>query len=207
MDKSEKFWDRRSKEYEKNEEKYEQTYNKTVEITKSLLTINDVVLDFGCGTGIITNNLAQNVKEIHAIDISSKMIDVARRKADERELTNIIYSQSTIFDDRYKKESFKVILAFNILHLIKDPQTGIQRINDLLKPGGLFISETPCLRQKRSILSILLFLPRKIGLVPFTNFLKFSELEELLTEGDFHLIENKKILESPPKMFIVAKKQ
>jgi hypothetical protein len=76
-----------------------------------------------------------------------------------------------------------------------------------LKPGGLFISETPCLGQKISILSILLFLPSKIGLVPFTNSLKFSELEELLTEGDFHLIENKKMLESPPKMFIVAKKQ
>jgi ubiquinone/menaquinone biosynthesis C-methylase UbiE len=84
MNKSEKFWDKRSKEYDKQEEKYEQNYNKIIENTKKYLNINDIALDYGCGTGIITNKIAESVKEIHAIDISSQMIAVAKRKADER---------------------------------------------------------------------------------------------------------------------------
>jgi 2-polyprenyl-3-methyl-5-hydroxy-6-metoxy-1,4-benzoquinol methylase len=104
--------------------------------------------------------------------ISSKMIDAAKRKAAERRIENINYVQSTRFDERYTKESFNLILAFNILHLVKDTQKAILRIKELLKPGGLFISETARMGQKKSLVSTLLFLLSKIGIVPFTNFLK-----------------------------------
>jgi 2-polyprenyl-3-methyl-5-hydroxy-6-metoxy-1,4-benzoquinol methylase len=162
-------------------------------------------LDFACGPGIITNKIAANVKEIHAFDTSPKMIDVAKRKARENKIENITYEQTTIFDDRYKLESFNVILAFNILHLVKDTLRIIQRINELLKSGGLFISETPCMGQMK-ILSFLLYLPRKIGIIPYLKYLKFSELEGLVTKGNFHVIETEKT-GSPPTSFIVAKKQ
>ncbi|MHA1978627.1 MAG: class I SAM-dependent methyltransferase [Candidatus Hodarchaeales archaeon] len=206
MSKSEKFWDKHANDYyEKGEKKFERTYSKTVENTRKYLNINDIVLDFACGNGIITNNLAESVKEIHALDLSPKMIDTAKRKADEHKITNITYARSTIFDKRYRQESFSVILAFNILHLIKDSLEIIQRINELLKPGGLFISETPCMGQKKLLFSILLFLPIKIGIIPYTQFLKFSELEGLVAKGKFQVIETDST-HSPPKLFIVAKK-
>jgi 2-polyprenyl-3-methyl-5-hydroxy-6-metoxy-1,4-benzoquinol methylase len=206
MNRTEKFWDKRASEYEKNEKKYEQTYSKTVENAKKYLNSSDIVLDFACGTGIITNEIAKNVGEIHGIDISSEMITVAKRKASERKIENITYKQSTIFDESYEKESFNMILAFNILHLVKETEKVIQRIHELLRPEGLFISETPCMGQKKSLLSMLLFLPSKIGLVPNLKFFKFLELEDLVAKGSFQIIETEKVIESPPKLFIGAKK-
>ena len=92
MNKSEKFWDKRSKDYDKREKDFEQEYDKTIELTKKYLKINDIALDYACGTGVITNIIASNVKEIHGIDISSKMIAVARRKAEERKIQNSNYA-------------------------------------------------------------------------------------------------------------------
>lgn len=58
------------------------------------------------------------------------MIDVAKRKAGERKIKNINFAQSTIFYKRFKKESFDVVLAFNILHLLEEIQEAMQRIKD-----------------------------------------------------------------------------
>ena len=206
MNKSERFWDKQANNYDKQEKKYEQTYSKAVENTKKHLNSNDIVLDYACGTGIITSEIADSAKEIHAIDISLKMIDVAKRKAEERNIKNIYYEQATIFDERYRKESFDVILAFSILHLLRDGQKVIQRINELLKPGGLFISTTACLGEKKSSLSILLFLLSKIRIVPYVKLFRMSELEGLIANGNFHIAETELLYLAAPSYFIVAKK-
>ena len=134
MNKSVKFWDKRSSEYDQKAKKNEQTYIKAIENTKKHLISSDTVLEYACGTGIITNEIAGNVKEIHAIDTSSKMIEVAKRKADERNIENINFTQSSIFNERFKQESFDLILAFHILHLLEDSQKAMQQINKLLTP-------------------------------------------------------------------------
>ena len=126
MNKSEKFWDRISKNYDKRAK--DKTYKKTLEITKKHLKSSDIVLDYACATGLYSIELAGNVKEIHGIDISSKMIETAKRKATK----NVNFEKATIFE-KYEKETFNVILAFNILHLLEEPQKVMQRINELLK--------------------------------------------------------------------------
>jgi len=78
MNKSEKFWDRTSKNYDKRAK--DKAYEKTLEITKKHLKSSDIVLDYACATGLYSNELAGNVKEIHGIDISSKMIETAKKK-------------------------------------------------------------------------------------------------------------------------------
>jgi 2-polyprenyl-3-methyl-5-hydroxy-6-metoxy-1,4-benzoquinol methylase len=206
MNKSEKFWDKVANQLDKQDNKMDQTYIKTVENTKKHLIVSDIVLDYACGTGIITNEIAENVKEIHAIDISSRMIEVAKSKASERKIENINFAQSTIFDERYKRESFNVIMAFNILHLLEDTQKVIRRINELLKSGGLFISATPCLGEKMAFLGPFLFLLRKIGIVPYLKMLKFSELEGLIVNGNFQIVETEILHHARPNYFIVAKK-
>ena len=206
MNKSEKFWDRSAKEYENKKINWEKIYNKAVENTKKHLNSSDVVLDYACGAGVITAQIADYVKEIHAIDISSKMIDVAQRIADERKIENINFLKTTIFDDRYEKESFNVITAFNILHLLENSSEVIQRINQLLKPGGLFISETPCLREKNSFLGGFLKFLSKLRIIPYLNALKFSDLDVLLTEGNFQIIETEDLQQKQTNYFIVAKK-
>ena len=109
-------------------------------------------------------------KEIDAIDISSKMIKVAKDKAAAGKIENVNFEQSDIFDSKYTSQSYDVILAFNMLHTIPNPENAVQRVNELLKPDGLFISVTPCLGDKMSFLiSLQIRLVQimcKIGIIP-----------------------------------------
>ncbi len=130
---------------------------------------------------------------------------LAKNKADNRKIQNIDFSHSTIFDERYQSGSFDVILAFYILHLLEDNQKTFQRINDLLKPGGLLISVTPCIGEK-IFLNISLSLLSKIGLVPDIKSFKISELEDLMINGNFEIIKNEILHKGVPQIFIVAKK-
>jgi hypothetical protein len=82
----------------------------------------------------------------------------------------------------------------------------MQRINELLKPGGLFISVTPCLGERKGFLSIFLFLLSKTGLVPYLNLLRSSELRDLVVGGGFRIVETEESDQTPPTYFIVAKK-
>ena len=211
MNKSKEFWDRASKNYDKTEERFEYIHSKSRENTKKYLNGSNIVLDYGCGTGTTSCEIANLVKEIHAIDISSKMIEIAKRKAVASKVENINFSQTDIFDKRYKKESFDVILAFNMLHTVIDPQVVMRRIYELLKPEGLFISVTPCLREKMAFLvNIQIQLVRilcKIGVIPIPiRRLKSSELDDLVVNGGFQTIDTEKLYKGASSYFVVAKK-
>jgi 2-polyprenyl-3-methyl-5-hydroxy-6-metoxy-1,4-benzoquinol methylase len=206
MNKSEKFWDKAANNYDREEKSSEPTYIKIVEKTKKYLNMSDIVLDYGCGTGLISNEIADTVKAIHALDTSSKMIEIAQKKADGRKIKNIDYAHSTIFDEKYKRGSFDVILAFYILHLLEDTHKVMQRINELLKPGGLIISATPCMGEE-TFLSVLLSLGSKIGLVPNISPFKISELEDSITAGNFEIVETEYLHQRGQQYFIVAKKK
>lgn len=205
MNKSEKFWDRVSSNFDKQDISNNKEHIKTVETVKKYLNGNEIVLDYGCATGALAIDIADNVKEIHGIDISSKMIDIANGKVDELKNNNIYFEHSNIFEERYKKESFNMILAFNILHLLDDKQNVMQRIKELLKPGGLFISETVCLGE-RSLLGFFFIFLSKIGIVPYIKPFRISELEDFIAEN-FQIIETKNTSQNPTNYFIAARKE
>jgi 2-polyprenyl-3-methyl-5-hydroxy-6-metoxy-1,4-benzoquinol methylase len=206
LDPSEKFWDRIANLYEKQPIKDEQAFLHTIENINKYLKSSDIVLDFACGTGTNSIEIADNVKEIHAIDISSKMLTHAKRKVDIRKIKNIYFSKIMIYEESLNEQQFDVILAFNILHLLEDIPNIIQRINKLLKPGGLLISTTACMGEKKAFLSFFMLLLSKLGIIPYLNFLKTSELEALIANRNFQIIETDHLPHSPSNYFIVAKK-
>lgn len=211
MSKSEKFWDKASKNYDKTEERFEYIHSKSRKYTKKYLKDSDIVLDYGCGTGTTSCELANHVKEIHAIDISLKMIDIAKEKAVVGKVENINFLQTDIFDKRYNNESYDKIMAFNMLHTVSNPQDVTKRIYELLKSEGLFISITPCLRDKMSFLVNLQIqfvrMLCKIGIIPIPiRRLKSSELDDLMAKGNFQTINTQRIYKGASSYFIVAKK-
>lgn len=205
MDKSESFWDKTASNYDQLERKDEQIYINILNKTKSHLKISDIVLDYGCGTGLISIEIAEYVKGIHAIDISSNMIGIAERKTKERNIANIHYAHSTIFEERYEKGSFDVILVFHVLHLLEDVHIVLQRMNELLKPGGLLISATPCVGEK-TFLRILLSLAGRVGLMPNIRSYKIRHLVDTIEQGNFSIVETDCLKKRSREYFIVARK-
>jgi len=203
---SEKFWDKRSKRYDKNIKKHDSLYEKTIDSTKSLLTKSDVVLDFACASGEMSLDIAPHVKEVHGIDLSLKMIELADQKVHDLQVDNIKFNQIDLFDQRLESNSFSAILAFNIFHLVDDAPKVLARLNDLMAPGGLLISQTPCLGERGRFFKSMINLAQKLGLAPTIRSLRIPELESLVSGNNFEIFETKIWDEKFSVQWIVARK-
>lgn len=205
MKRTEKFFDRIASKYDRIEEN-DIAYQIFIEKARTYLKSDDVILDFGCGTGLICNEIAENVAFIHAIDISSKMIEICREKASERKITNIDFERTTIFDKKFKEGSFDAIIAFNVFHLLEEPQKHFHRINQLLKPGGILLSSTPCMSEAPVLNYVLKFFS-VIGLTPKLNSFTSNEMEQLFLNASFKIIELNRIKPKSPQYLCFSKKQ
>lgn len=207
--KSGKIWDLLAKHmdtYAENEglKKFEA---KRDEKLRKYLTSSDVVLDYGCGTGTMVIQFANSVKEMHGIDFSGKMIEVSQQKAALSKIENVDFAQSIIFDEKLKKESFDVVMAWGILHLVDDRPDVIKRIYELLKPGGLLISATECMAEKKSSITSLISFLMKLRIFPIMlKFFTISQLEDSITSADFQIIQKEIWADDPVSCFIAAKK-
>ncbi|MEN6456798.1 MAG: class I SAM-dependent methyltransferase [Prolixibacteraceae bacterium] len=205
MYKDEKFWDRIASKFDKIEAN-DIAYKIFIEKARGYLNADDIVLDFGCGTGLICNEIVENVGFIQAIDISAKMIEICKFKASKRKIKNIDFERTPIFDEKFKAGSFDAIIAFNIFHLLEEPQKYFQRINQLLKPGGLIISSTPCMSEApllNSVLKVFSF----IGLTPKLNSFTSSDMEHMLLNESFMTVEINRIKPKSPIYICILEKQ
>ncbi len=211
MSKPKEFWDKSADNYDRTEERFEHIHQTSRECAKRHLTESDVVLDYGCGTGTTACELASHVKEVQGIDISGRMIELSEEKAAANGIENVNFAQADIFDEVYSKGSFDVILAFNMLHTVPDPQRVVGRVHELLKPDGSFLSVTPCLRDKMSfVVSAQIQLVRllcKLGIIPVPiRRLQSSDLDRLVSGAKFHATETREIYSGASSYFIAAKK-
>jgi 2-polyprenyl-3-methyl-5-hydroxy-6-metoxy-1,4-benzoquinol methylase len=210
--KAEKFWDKQAKRYDNGEKQFEPVNKEVIAKTRKHLNTNDHVLDFGCATGTKTIALARGVRHVHGLDISTEMIGEAIKKKDEAKIMNVSFSQGTIFDDDFEKASFDKIIAFAIIHLLEDSENVIQRIHELLKPGGLFISTTACLKDKMALknrleFTLYLFIKR-LGMFPLhLNMFMPEDVEKIIENHNFKILEAEKIFHGITANYIVARKQ
>ena len=200
----EKFWDRIAASYDRIE-KSDIAYRLFIEKAGSYLKHSDTILDFGCGTGLICNEISGKVGFIHAVDISTKMVEICNNKALERNIGNIEISRASIFDMKFKAGSFDAIIAFNIFHLLEEPQKYIKRINQLLIPGGLILSATPCMKEAPFLKSVLKFLSF-LGITPKLNSFTCFEMEQLFLNTSFKTIEIYRIKPNSPQYLYIGKR-
>ena len=93
-----RFWDRHAEGYAKRPVADEAAYQKKLQVTQEYLRPEMEVLEFGCGTGSTALVHAPHVRHIRAIDISAKMLDIARGKAEAAKVGNVTFEQAAIDD-------------------------------------------------------------------------------------------------------------
>ena len=193
-------------QFEKRASKSKIAENKTLINAKKYLKASDIVLDYGCATGLFSIELAGSVKKVHGLDFSSRMIEMANRKKDELKIENIDFARGTIFDGRYEKESFDIIFASDILHLVEDAPKVVRRLNELLKPGGMIITATATMGEMNSFIKVIFSLLNKIGLVPKLSYFKMRDVEALIANGGFQIIETEILNKNNTEYFAAGKK-
>jgi ubiquinone/menaquinone biosynthesis C-methylase UbiE len=212
MYKAQKFWDKQAKAFDDSEKQFEPATRELISRTKEYLNANDNVLDFGCATGTKTLELADVVKHIHGLDFSAEMISEATKKKNKVNVTNASFSQGTIFNNDLEKASFDKIIAYSIIHLLEDHERVIQRIYELLKPGGLLISETACFKDKMDFKTRLEFTTyrfmKRLGIFPLhLNMFKGSDVEQLINSQNFNIVKAEQLFFNGMTIsFIVAEK-
>jgi ubiquinone/menaquinone biosynthesis C-methylase UbiE len=207
--KAELFWDMSAKNmdnFQENEGLKKLEAGRNEKLGKYLPGGN-LVLDYGCGTGTLSLRFAGRVNEIHGIDFAAGMIEAAKRKAAETRIENARFMQATIFDERLNKGSYDAVLAWGILHLVDDRNLVMKRIYELLQPGGVLVTATECMAEKKTPITSLLSFLLKIGIFPISlKFFTIAELEESFSRAGFRIIEKEILAENPVSCFIAAKK-
>lgn len=147
---------------------------------------NDVVLDVACGTGTLLGKL-NNIKKIHAcgIDISEKMIDVARQK-----YPRITFKAQPCYPLQFEDESIDVITVCCAFHHFENPQNFIDECKRVLKKNGrIYIADPNYSPLVRFLANTIMFRLTKKGDVKVYS---EEELKEFFTKARFTKVESYK---------------
>jgi ubiquinone/menaquinone biosynthesis C-methylase UbiE len=203
-----RFWDKQAENYARQPIADEAAYRKKLDIARDYFRPDMQVLEFACGTGTTAIAQAPYVKHIRAIDISEKMIGIARKKAEAAGVRNVAFERADIDSFDAPDGSFDAVMGHSILHLVPDRDAVIARVHRLLRPGGVFISNTACLgdtmlRHMRLIAPM----GRLVGLMPLVRVFTSEQLKDSLTRAGFSVAHEWRLRNGPAAIaFIVARK-
>lgn len=97
---------------------------------------NQHLLDFGCGTGLVSLSLLPDTGYLTGADTSAGMLDIFQKKIDRLNLTNCKLVQIDTDEIPFKPESFDVIISTMTFHHIPRTAEMIRKLYELLKPNG-----------------------------------------------------------------------
>ena len=105
-----------------------------------LIEPSDTVLECACGTGMISEYIAEKCAHLTATDFSKGMLKATRKKC--RRFSNMTIESADITRLQYPDNSFDKVVAANVIHLLDDPQTALKELNRVCRPGGKIIIPT-----------------------------------------------------------------
>ena len=204
---SREFWNKRSQIYDDQVgQTYREAYERTAALTLKYLSPSDRVLEFACGTGAVTFQVAPHVAQIRAIDISDEMVRRAKEKAAALGTDNEEISQTELFDPCLEAGGYDAVMAFNVLCYVEDRPQVLRRIHSLLRPGGLFLSATDCLGGRPTKMGLKKWIKSHTGAMPYVAFDTMAGLERAIAGAGFQVLERENLFPAPPNLFVAAKK-
>jgi ubiquinone/menaquinone biosynthesis C-methylase UbiE len=100
------------------------------------LTPDMDLLDFGCGTGLLSLRFAGEVGSLTGLDNSAGMLEVFRRKAQDAGLGNVATLQLDLDGGNHLNRKFDLIISAMTLHHVKNIDPVISELVRGLNPGG-----------------------------------------------------------------------
>jgi len=203
-----RFWDRIARKYAADPIADMIGYERTLARTRDHLKPADYVLEIGCGTGATALKLAASVSHYVASDIAPEMIAIAKEKVATEGKTNMTCEVATPENAHWPDASFDAVLAFNLLHLVKARGAALQNVQRVLKPGGLFISKTPCLKEMNPFILLAVPLMQAIGKALFVTGFTAEQLEREIAAAGFAIVERDRhgSRGKDARIFLIARK-
>ena len=135
---SQKWFDNQAPVYDQKETMaYSKNPKRSCNDVKKLLEnmSYDTLLDVGCGTGYLFELINNNSSSYYGLDISKKMLEVAKNKNNPN--TEYVYgtAEKLPFDDN----SMNIVTCIQSFHHYPYPEEAIREVYRVLKPGGYYI--------------------------------------------------------------------
>jgi ubiquinone/menaquinone biosynthesis C-methylase UbiE len=105
-------------------------------IKEITLAPNMDVLDFGCGTGLLTFALQPFVRSITGVDSSPGMLDVFQTKIKEQHLSNVKANHLDLDNGEVLTGSYHLIVSSMTLHHVKNISPLLKQFYSILLPAG-----------------------------------------------------------------------
>ena len=93
------------------------------------------ILDFGGGTGLLALPLAQQAKSVTLVDISEKMLEQARLKAEQQDIKNIQFLEQDLLANSLEQQ-FDLIVVSRVLHHMPDLDATLAMFHHHLREKG-----------------------------------------------------------------------
>ena len=187
MDRETNFWNKHADKYERRPISDEATYEKKLEVTRKYFQPDMEVLEIGCGTGTTAIAHAPFVGHIRATDLSPRMVEIAQDKAKAAGIDNVTFEVSSVDALDVPGASIDVVMAHSILHLLEDKERTIAEIHTMLKPGGVFVTSTPCIGDMMLPLRLIVPVGRFLRLIPPVKVFPVAELKDSLENAGFEI--------------------
>jgi arsenite methyltransferase len=162
----------------------------------------EVVVDLGCGGGFDVLLAARRVgptgKAI-GIDMTSEMVELARRNAGKQQVANAIFHQATIDDLPLAAGSVDCVISNCVVNLAPDKQAVFREIYRVLKPGGRVAISDIALKKplpEELVDNLLAYVGCIAGAIPIETYIRglveagFQAVRVVDTKKDLRAYEN-----------------
>ena len=141
------FWDRAAGVYDLFVNGINRkTHRALRRIVAELIGPDDRVLECACGTGLLTQVIAEKCKVLTATDFSPKMLKRAEKNC--AAYGNITFRQADITALDEPDGAFDKVVAGNVIHLLDEPLKALGELNRVCRDGGMLIIPTYMNKEK-----------------------------------------------------------
>jgi malonyl-CoA O-methyltransferase len=141
-----KYWEKKRKvikEYNESAALYdarfsnEQTRKYEIALKSVSINQNQVILDAGCGTGLLIERIAKLARFVVGIDFSRQMVKLSKYKL--RSSNNVELICADVDYLPFRNLIFDQVFAVTLLQNVPDPIRSLQEINKVIKTSGNLI--------------------------------------------------------------------
>jgi len=98
---------------------------------------NELILDMGCGTGLLFQHVAKSAKLVVGIDVSSKILQEARKR--KKHLSNVAVIRADADYTPFPNQTFDQVFALTLLQNMPNPFKTIREIRRVSKPQSRIV--------------------------------------------------------------------
>lgn len=164
------FWDRVANLYDIAEKLNGKVYREMCELTAKLTPRGAKVLECAGGTGELSLTVSAKAASVLCTDNSEKMLNTARKKAEKRGIHNIGFERRNLFNLDDVDETYDIVIAGNVLHLLDNPENAVRELYRVTKRGGRILLPTFMTRNHSKLSDVLLTAYKALGYEASTEY-------------------------------------